>query len=387
MTSSRDTTQSEDFGPNVWLVDQMYRKYLEAPDSVSDAWQEFFEDYQPHSVPLNNGDASRASSAVTPSQPSPPTRPEPSEAPSQPPLAEVGNGKPASVKPAEEIPDNATQLKGISATIARRMDESIAVPTATSVRSVPSKLLEVNRVIINNQLRRLHGGKISFTHLIGWAIVKALSEMPSMRVSFDEIDAKPYILEHEHVNLGLAVDLPRPDGSRVLVVPNIKAADQMDFKSFWLAYEELILKARNNKLTPDDYAGTTVSLTNPGTIGTIQSVPRLMEGQGLIVGVGAIAYPPEYQAADPDYLARQGIGRVITLTSTYDHRVIQGAASGEMLKKIHGYLLGEDEFYDEVFRALGVRRQPAVGIAGVVREAGERLPTGQCVSGARASDR
>ena len=369
MATERETTQSENFGPNVWLVDQMYRKYLEAPDSVSESWQEFFEDYQPHSIPASNGAAaSTASSARTavasPASSQPPAQ-APSQSPSQPPAQAPAQppAQPPAQAPAQApeasdaVPDNATQLKGINAVIARRMDESIAVPTATSVRSAPSKLLEVNRLIINNQLRRLHGGKISFTHLIGWAIVKALSDMPSMRVSFEEIDGKPYILEHEHVNLGLAVDLPRPDGGRVLVVPNLKATDQMDFKTFWLAYEELILKARNNKLTPDDYAGTTVSLTNPGTIGTIQSVPRLMEGQGLIVGVGAIAYPPEYQASDPDYLARQGIGRVITLTSTYDHRVIQGAASGEMLKKIHGYLLGEDP------GAVGSRHQPSARVA------------------------
>jgi 2-oxoglutarate dehydrogenase E1 component len=357
MTSSREATAPEDFGPNVWIVDQMYRKFLESPDSVSESWQEFFEDYHPQSAP-------RSSSGVAPGPdggngPTPTsTKPEPEQARAQPAYVEPDRSRPEPER-ATVIPDNATQLRGITATIARRMDESLTVPTATSVRAVPSKLLEVNRLIINNQLKRLHGGKVSFTHLIGWAVARALAGMPSMRVSYTEIDGKPYIVEHEHVNLGLAVDLPRPDGTRVLVVPNIKATDTMDFKSFWMAYEDVILRTRNSKLTPDDYAGTTVSLTNPGTIGTVQSVPRLMEGQGLIVGVGAITFPPEYQAADPDYLARQGIGRVITLTSTYDHRVIQGAASGEMLQRIHGYLLGEDGFYDEIFRSLGIPYTPA----------------------------
>ena len=276
-----------------------------------------------------------------------------------------------SIPPVEPVPvddrmledavvlDNVEQLKGISATIARRMDESIAVPTATSVRRVPSKLLEVNRLISNNQMKRMHGGKVSFTHVIGWAVVKALKAMPSLNVSYTEIDGKPHIVSHAEINLGLAVDLARPDGTRVLVVPNIKAADTMDFKAFWSAYESLIARARNNKLSPDDFAGTTVSLTNPGTIGTVQSVPRLMPDQGLIVGVGAITYPPEYEASDPAFLAREGIGRVVTLTSTYDHRVIQGAASGELLRNMHRYLLGEDEFYDEIFQSLGVPYTPA----------------------------
>ena len=362
VTASRETSAAEDFGPNVWLVDQMYLKYLEAPDSVSESWRDFFEDYRPQSGPAStlpavNGPVS--TEPVVPAQP--PAPPTPSREP--PPLDATRESAPDEAKPAIEkatvVPENATQLKGITATIARRMDESLTVPTATSVRAVPSKLLEVNRLIVNNQLKRMHGGKVSFTHLIGWAVVKALAAMPSMRVSYAEFDGKPHVVDHEHINLGLAVDLPRPDGSRVLVVPNIKAADTMDFKSFWMAYENLILKARNNKLTPDDYADTTVTLTNPGTIGTIQSVPRLMSDQGLIVGVGAIAFPPEYQAADPDYLARQGIGRVINLTSTYDHRVIQGAASGEMLQRIHRYLLGEDGFYDEVFRSLSIPYTPA----------------------------
>jgi 2-oxoglutarate dehydrogenase E1 component len=240
------------------------------------------------------------------------------------------------------------------------MEASLAVPTATSVRTMPAKLLEVNRLILNNQLRRLaRGGKVSFTHLIGWAVVRALREMPEMNVAYTEIDGKPHVVRYPHINLGLAVDLERPDGSRVLVVPSVKQADTLDFGGFWAAYEDLIHKARTNRLTPDDFAGTTATLTNPGTIGTVQSVPRLMPDQGVIVGVGAIGYPPEFQAADPGYLARQGIGRVVTLTSTYDHRVVQGAQSGELLARIHRFLLGEEGFYDEVFAALEVPYTPA----------------------------
>ncbi|MGH8875198.1 MAG: 2-oxo acid dehydrogenase subunit E2, partial [Acidimicrobiia bacterium] len=253
-----------------------------------------------------------------------------------------------------------TPLRGVSAVIAGRMAESLAIPTATSVRVMPAKLLEVNRQIINNQLRRLtQGGKVSFTHLIGWAIVQALQAMPEMNVAYQEVGGKPHLVRYPQVNLGLAVDVERKDGARSLVVPNLRGADRMGFQTYWLAYEDAIHRARTGRLTPDDFAGTTVTLTNPGTIGTVQSVPRLMPGQGVIIGVGAIGYPPEYQASDERFLARQGIGRVVTLTSTYDHRVIQGAQSGELLARIHRLLLGEDGFYDGVFQALGIPYTPA----------------------------
>jgi 2-oxoglutarate dehydrogenase E1 component len=353
-----DRSSIEAFGPNVWLVDEMYRRFLDDPSSLSGAWQEFFEDYRPHSLA---GDA-----PVTLAGP-----------PAQPDAATIAGADapdreeavPVSIPAATPAPDatpepptggTPTVMRGITATIAKRMDESLTVPTATSVRSIPAKLLEVNRLIINNQLRRLtDGGKVSFTHLIGWAVARAFKENPALNVSFAMIDGQPHLVQHPSVNLGLAVDLERPDGSRVLLVPNIKSVDRLDFKSFWLSYEALIRNARSNRLGPDDFAGTSVSLTNPGTLGTVQSVPRLMPGQGVIVGVGAIGYPPEFEAADPAHLARQGIGRVITLTSTYDHRVIQGAQSGELLRRIHALLLGEDGFYDEIFDALGVPYTPA----------------------------
>jgi multifunctional 2-oxoglutarate metabolism enzyme len=337
-----------DFGPNVWVVDEMYRRFLDAPHTVSEAWKEFFEDYTPHSA---NGAPAPAAGAA----PRPPASTAADETPAAVPAAPtaVASGESAAV-------EGARQMKGITATIARRMDESLSVPTATSVRDIPAKLLEVNRLIINNQLKRLtQGGKVSFTHIIGYAIARALGEMPDLNVSYAEIEGKPHVLSHGAVNLGLAVDVERPDGSRVLLVPNLKGAEQLDFKAFWLSYEELIGRARTNRLGLDDFAATTATLTNPGTLGTVQSVPRLMPEQGVIVGVGAIGYPPEYQAADPSYLARQGIGRVLTITSTYDHRVIQGAQSGELLRRIHQLLLGEDGFYDAIFEALAIPYTPA----------------------------
>ena len=238
------------------------------------------------------------------------------------------------------------------------MSASLAVPTATSVRGVPAKLLVDNRIVINNHLARGRGGKVSFTHLIGYAIVRALASTPEMNSSFAEVDGKPMLVQPEHVNFGLAIDVRKEDGSRQLLVPSIKGADLMDFQQFWVAYEDLIRKARANKLTVDDFAGTTISLTNPGTIGTEHSVPRLMPGQGCIVGVGAMEYPAAYQGAAPDTLARLAISKTVTLTSTYDHRIIQGAQSGEFLRVINDLLLGGGNFYDDVFRSLRIPYEP-----------------------------
>ena len=236
------------------------------------------------------------------------------------------------------------------------MEASLEVPTATSFRQVPAKLLEVNRKVINGFLGRKLRGKVSFTHLIGYAVVRAIADsMPAMNNTYTADEhGKPVLIENPHVWLGIAVDLEKPDGSRTLMVPCIKAADTLDFKQFVDEYEGLIRKARDGKLGVDDFSGTTVSLTNPGTIGTLQSVPRLMPGQGLIVGVGSIAFPTEFQAADLSKLAELGVSKVITLTSTYDHRIIQGAESGMFLKKVHELLLGEDDFYVDVFRSLDV---------------------------------
>jgi 2-oxoglutarate dehydrogenase E1 component len=238
------------------------------------------------------------------------------------------------------------------------MEASLGVPTATSVRDVPAKLLIDNRIVINNYLARGRGGKISFTHLIGHAIVTALAKAPELNDSYAEVDGKPVLVRPEHVNLGLAIDVHKPDGTRQLLVPSIKAAEHMDFRQFWLSYEDLVRKARAGKLAVEDFAGTTISLTNPGTIGTVHSVPRLMPGQGCIIGVGAMEYPAAYQGASAETLARDAVSRIVTLTSTYDHRIIQGAQSGEFLKIIAGLLLGEDDFYDKVFTSLRIPYEP-----------------------------
>jgi len=227
-------------------------------------------------------------------------------------------------------------IKGPAARLAQNMAFSLAVPTATSFRDTAVTTLEERRRALNEQVAPK---KVSFTHLIGWAIVRAASEQPAMTHYFLEADGAPHRVDPGAVNLGLAVDVERADGSRFLVVPVIKEADSMDFGEFHARYEELVEQARSNKLSPDDYVGATITLTNPGTLGTTASVPRLMPGQGTIVATGAIR--------------DTGAGRVMTLTSTYDHRIIQGAESGAFLRRIEALLAGGDGFYEDLFAAVG----------------------------------
>lgn len=341
-----------EFGPNFWLVDELYRRYLEDPDSVGKGWRDFFEDYEPRSGP-RGGRPPEAPAAEEPTT-------APIGAPGWPAAREEPTARPGALAaaPEPEPGAEAAPLVGAAAAIVRHMEESLGVPAATSVRTVPAKLLEVNREILNRYLARTGGGKVSFTHLIAFAVAQALDRTPGMNRTYALVDGKPAVVEHPHVNLGLAVDVQREDGSRVLLVPNIRAAEDLDFAAFHGAYEEVIRKVRTNALQLEDFAGTTVTITNPGTIGTVRSVPRLMSGQAAIVGVGAIGYPPEYQGADPETLAELGISKAITLTSTYDHRVIQGAESGEFLGLVHRLLLGEDRLYDEVFASMGVPYEP-----------------------------
>jgi 2-oxoglutarate decarboxylase len=254
--------------------------------------------------------------------------------------------------------DEVVTLKGLPKTLAANMDQSLTMPTATSVRTIPAKLMIDNRIVINNHLRRSRGGKISFTHLIGWAIIQALKEFPSQNVYYAEPDGKPSVVRPAHIGLGIAIDLPKPDGSRALLVPAIKRAETMTFNEFLSAYEDLVTRARQNKLKADDFSGATISLTNPGGIGTVHSVPRLMKGQGCIIGASALEYPAEFQGSSEKTLANLAIGKTITLTSTYDHRVIQGAGSGEFLKKVHELLIGQRDFYEDIFAALRLPYEP-----------------------------
>ncbi|WP_214409421.1 multifunctional oxoglutarate decarboxylase/oxoglutarate dehydrogenase thiamine pyrophosphate-binding subunit/dihydrolipoyllysine-residue succinyltransferase subunit [Sphaerisporangium fuscum] len=360
-SESSRTNPLANFGQNEWLVDELYQKYLQDPESVDRAWWNFFADYNPDSGTSRAaaGGANGATATAAPPAPAaPPAQPAPAKAAAtttQAPSPQAEKAKPAASTPAgaEEV-----RLRGAAARTAANMDASLAIPTATSVRAVPAKLLIDNRIVINNHLSRGRGGKVSFTHIIGYAIVKALATMPEMNYSYTEVDGKPTLVKPEHVGLGLAIDVQKGDGSRQLLVPSIKSAETLDFRQFWSAYEDIVRKARSGKLGVDDFAGTSISLTNPGTIGTVHSVPRLMPGQGAIIGVGAMEYPAEYQGASPETLNRLAVSKVMTLTSTYDHRIIQGAQSGDFLRIIHRLLLGEDGFYDEIFQALRIPYEP-----------------------------
>jgi 2-oxoglutarate decarboxylase len=267
----------------------------------------------------------------------------------------VAPAKSAAPAPAEG--DEVQVLRGAAAAVVRNMSFSLEVPTATSVRAVPAKVLIDNRTVVNNQLKRNRGGKISFTHLFGWALVQGVKKFPNMNRHFAELDGKPNVVTPAHINLGLAIDLQGKDGRRSLVVAGIRRTEELRFAQFVTAYEDIVRRARDGKLTTEDFAGVTISLTNPGTIGTVHSVPRLMAGQGAIIGVGAMEYPAEFQGASPERIAELGIGKLITLTSTYDHRIIQGAESGDFLRTLHEMILSDD-FWDEIFRELGVPYEP-----------------------------
>ncbi len=366
------------FGPNEWLVEEMYERYLEDPSSVDLSWRSFFAEHPPEESPNGQSPAPPAGPTqqgqlgeeLHPSagEQEPPRRPTASQ-PQEPPRSAESQRReaqqPAREGPAPEGTADApgedsrhVRLRGTAARTVTNMQDSLAVPTATSVRAVPAKLLIDNRIVINNHLRRSRGGKVSFTHIIGYAVVRALQSMPEMNYGYAEEGGKPTLIKPQHVNLGLAVDVQRPDGSRRLLVPSIKAAETMDFTQFWTAYEDLVTRAREGTASLDDFTGTTVSLTNPGGLGTAHSVPRLMPGQGCIVGIGAMEYPAEYQGASEETLARLAVSKVLTLTSTYDHRVIQGAQSGEFLGRIHQLLLGEEDFYGDVFRSLRLPYEP-----------------------------
>jgi 2-oxoglutarate dehydrogenase E1 component len=380
---------AQDFGANDWLVDEMYEQYLQDPSSVDPAWVEYFKTNKPGSPAASTSSAPQTSSASkgvppipkaqqqaaapAPVAPAPVAQPAPAApAPvaaaqvSQPIVRETATAQPTPadpiVKPAPVLitpgASSLEPIRGVSARVVQAMEASLSVPTATSVRAIPAKLMIDNRIVINNHLTRGRGGKVSFTHIIAYAMIKAVRAMPEMNAFFGEIDGKPAIGKPEHINLGVAIDLAKEDGSRQLLVPSVKGCEDLDFAQFWNAYEALIKKARGGSLTVEDFAGTTMSITNPGTIGTVHSVPRLVQGQGLILGVGAMDYPAEFQGASEETLVNSAVSKVITLTSTYDHRIIQGAQSGDFLRRMHEYLLGAEGFYDEIFSALRIPYEP-----------------------------
>ncbi|MDF3304032.1 multifunctional oxoglutarate decarboxylase/oxoglutarate dehydrogenase thiamine pyrophosphate-binding subunit/dihydrolipoyllysine-residue succinyltransferase subunit [Rhodococcus sp. T2V] len=392
--SSSSTSQ---FGQNQWLVDEMYQRFQDDPSSVDASWHEFLTDYSPDAAAAKagaanghgtNGTTTAAPAAAPSAKASTPpvsesaTAPQPQTKPANgaatktapngaaPKAAAPKTEAPQKAAPAKDAPakdakasapapaaDESKVLRGAAAAVAKNMSASLAIPTATSVRAIPAKLMFDNRIVINNHLARTRGGKISFTHLLGYAIVQAVKAFPNMNRHFAEIDGKPNAVTPAHTNLGLAIDLPGKDGNRSLVVAAIKNTDTHNFTQFYSAYEDIVRRARDGKLTAEDFSGVTISLTNPGGIGTVHSVPRLMNGQGAIIGAGAMEYPAEFQGSSDEKIAEMGVGKLMTLTSTYDHRIIQGAESGDFLRTIHKLLIS-DEFYDEIFHSLHIPYEP-----------------------------
>jgi 2-oxoglutarate decarboxylase len=340
---------ADDFGANATYVEDLLRQFQHNPNSIDEEWGDYFQS-------LLGGDESvkvesrrdAATAQIAAERPAPTATAPAAAAQPAPQVAETSAG--------ERIP-----IRGPALKIVENMESSLAVPTATSARQIQIKLLDENRRWVNRQLEAQGRGKTSYTHFIAWAMIKALEKYPQMNDGYEEVDGAAYRVRRPFemgVNLGVAVDVQRKDGSRSLLVPNIKGANRMNFKRFVDAYQDVIKRARDGKSQVSDFQGTTISLTNPGTIGTSSSTPRLMAGQGAIIATGAIEYPPEYAAMTEEALSQLGICKVFTITSTYDHRIIQGAESGLFLAYIHELLLGRHNFYDEIFADIGITYKP-----------------------------
>jgi len=317
---------------NSWLEDELYQEYLHDRRAVDETWQSHFESAPPEPAPLPAPEPRQVASAA----------PAPQRAPSLVP------------GPA----DHMVPLRGAAARIAENMSASLTVPVATSQRVIPVKVIEENRRIINQHRALLGKSKISYTHLIGFAILRALEKHPGLNDAYAESGDEPFRVVRKEVNLGVAVDVPTAAGGRSLLVPNIKNAGAMNFARYLEAFDDVIARARRGKLALEDFQGTTISLTNPGTVGTLASVPRLMPGQGAILAAGAIDYPAEYQGVTPEMRATLGISKVMAITCTYDHRIIQGAESGLFLGTLQSLVQGEQGFYDWIFSDLKMPYQP-----------------------------
>ncbi len=318
----------EHFGYNFDFVSELLEKYLLDRNNVSDYWKTYFDKLTKKEV-----------------KPMPDT-------------VLVTTKQELQQNYAISSDDNVIPISGSAAKLIENMNNSLTIPTAVSLRTIPVKLLEENRILINNHLKFINFPKLSFTHIIAFAVVKAIIKYPHLNNSFSFVNNKPSLIKKNDINLGIAVDIVKKDGSRALIVPNIKKAQLLNFKQFAKEYNLLVEKARNGKLEPSDFQNTTISITNPGGLGTVSSSPRLMTGQGCILALGAIDYPSEFKAMDYSQLAAFGIGKVLTVTNTYDHRIIQGAESGEFLRELDNLLMGKDNFYEEIFKDLDIPRKP-----------------------------
>jgi 2-oxoglutarate decarboxylase len=361
---------AENFGANATYVEGLLSRFRSDPELVDESWRAYFAEL------LGDGDSSvtagstsgldediritenggrtastsasiAAASGATVAKAAAPAKAE--TPPSQ-------SAKQSATPPSEPV--ETVAIRGGALKIVENMEASLAVPTATSQRRIPVKLLDENRRIINKHLQENDRGKASYTHLIAWALLRALDEFPQLNDGFDHVDGNPVRVRRPNINLGVAIDLQKKDGTRTLLVPNIKNANKLRFSQFLEAYDDVVKRAREGKLQIADFQGTTISLTNPGTIGTVASTPRLMAGQSLIIATGAIEYPAEYQAMAPEALSQLGISKAITISSTYDHRIVQGAESGAFLARVHELLIGKHRFYHDVFINLGIAHVP-----------------------------
>jgi 2-oxoglutarate dehydrogenase E1 component len=332
-------------GINSWLEDEMRQQYLHDRSAVDESWKEVFS-------------------------PSVEQAPRPASPQAQPPVS-------APSAPAPE--DNLQPLRGAAGRIAENMAASVAIPLATSQRTIAVKVMDENRRIINQHRTLVGRSKVSYTHLIGWAVIRALEQQPGINHAYTERDGQAFRVVHNEINLGIAVDVAGKDGARSLMVPNIKNAGALNFQEYVTAFDDLVSRARTGKLTPADFQGTTISLTNPGTVGTMSSNPRLMIGQGAIIAAGAIDYPAEYQGTAAETRAMLGISKVMTLTCAYDHRIIQGAESGMFLGRVQALLDGTDGVYEEIFNHLRMPHQP-------VRWETDRYPALPGVNAARYAE-
>ena len=366
---------AENFGANATYVEGLLSRFRSNPELVDESWRAYFTellgDGEAASVSTNDatqasvdqpqdtrapgnggigGDGGSAGRATTTTV----ARATVAEAAAP---AKTGPKPQQVASPAAEDVE-VVPIRGAALKIVENMEASLSVPTATSLRRIPVRLLDENRIIINKHLQENHRGKASYTHLIAWALLRAFDDFPQLNDGFDVVDGTPSRLRRPHVNLGIAIDITKKDGTRTLLVPNIKSANKLRFSQFLEAYDDVVKRAREGKLQISDFQGTTISLTNPGTLGTVASTPRLMAGQSLIIATGAIEYPAEYQAMTPEAISQLGISKAITISSTYDHRIIQGAESGAFLARVHELIIGKLRFYDDIFADLGIAHVP-----------------------------
>ncbi len=352
---------AENFGANATYVEGLLGRFRSNPELVDESWRAYFTELlgdgagiEAATVVSTASDARSTDNGDETATAKAPARVAEATAPAKTKAAPAT--KPAAVPTSEQV--EAVPIRGAALKIVENMDASLAVPTATSQRRIPVKLLDENRRMINQYLQENDRGKVSYTHLIAWALLRALDEFPQLNDGYEVVEGAPARVRRAQINLGVAIDLTKKDGTRTLLVPNIKGAGKLRFSEFIQAYDDVVKRAREGKLQIPDFQGTTISLTNPGTIGTVASTPRLMVGQSLIIATGAIEYPAEHQAMAPEALSQLGISKAITISSTYDHRIVQCAESGAFLARVHELIIGKYEFYDGIFADLGIAHVP-----------------------------